>query len=111
MGVRILNDIDTGACLYESTSMKAFGPVFEDSEDAEAFLKLMYAPNQNPGLDTDAELNSKYSEYVSNRVKCDGCQKIGLKDLNDLPDGWEDHNGETLCDECMEIEDIKEGEI
>ncbi len=45
MGVRILvgnldgtKDID-GACLYDSVTMTAFGPIFDDEEEVEAFLQ------------------------------------------------------------------------
>lgn len=43
-GVRINEDHDrVGACLYDSTSNDAFGPVFEDVEAAEGFLEWFWS--------------------------------------------------------------------
>jgi hypothetical protein len=42
MGVRIINDPSDRndyACLYDSVSMTAFGPVFDDAEEADDFLE------------------------------------------------------------------------
>lgn len=50
MGIRILSGVRinegedrTGACLYQSTSNMAFGPVFSDVETVEAFLEWFAA--------------------------------------------------------------------
>lgn len=40
MAVRIIDNRD-GAVLYCSTEMWAFGPVFDDTDDAEAFLEWL----------------------------------------------------------------------
>ncbi|MCC6381788.1 MAG: hypothetical protein IT304_04725 [Dehalococcoidia bacterium] len=41
MGVRILHDTDRGlACLYDSTSGVAFGPVFEEHEDGRTAFEM-----------------------------------------------------------------------
>lgn len=48
MGIRILGGVlvneeeRVGACLYQSTNMQAFGPIFPDVETAEAFLEWFY---------------------------------------------------------------------
>jgi hypothetical protein len=52
------------AALYCSTSMQAFGPMFEDSFDADEFLEW---------LDTDArkltakQLDKKYAEWMAQK--------------------------------------------
>lgn len=38
MGVQVCGDIEAG-CLYDSVTMTAFGPVFEDRWEAEDFLE------------------------------------------------------------------------
>ena len=61
MGVRILEG-EHNAVLYCSTSMWAFGPLFEDAAEAQIFLDwLMVDPR---GL-TDGELEAKYSEFLA----------------------------------------------
>lgn len=42
MGLRIINDpsdANSYACFYDSVSMTAFGPVFDDSQEADDFLE------------------------------------------------------------------------
>lgn len=63
MGVRIMtgaNESD-GAVLYCSTSMWAFGPIFEDAESAQAFLEWL---GTDPRLLTDSQLERKHSEWM-----------------------------------------------
>jgi len=104
MGVRILSDIDTGACMYDSVTMKAFGPVFADEDDVGAFLKLMFPGNADPRLLTDSELDAKHVEYHENRMQCDSCGEYGLKD-GDVPEDWNHINDELLCNECTQLYD------
>ena len=61
MGVRILEG--DGACLYCSTSMWAFGPVFEDRDQAQAFLEFLGAVDARTLGDHELEL--KYGEFLA----------------------------------------------
>jgi hypothetical protein len=69
MGVRILaGHIDgssfTGACLYCSTTMQAFGPIFEDEFEAQDFLKWL--PDEpDPRVYSSSELVGLYSEWLN----------------------------------------------
>lgn len=62
MGVRILGGED-GACLYDSVTMWAFGPIFEDHEQAESFLQWLPA-----GIDartySDKDLEAKHADFM-----------------------------------------------
>lgn len=62
MGCRILEG-DDGAALYCSTSMVAFGPIFDDGEAAEAFLKWL--DGVDPRGFSDQELMTKYSSWLA----------------------------------------------
>ena len=65
MGIRIIesnSDTDSYAVLYCSTSMWAFGPVFEDAEQAEAFLDW-FRPD-DPRILTDAEWETEYAKFI-----------------------------------------------
>lgn len=63
MGVRILNDEDTGACLYDSVTMTAFGPIFDDRDQAEEFLSWL--PNNiDARMLTDKDLESMHSDFL-----------------------------------------------
>lgn len=69
MSIRIIesnSDTDSYAVLYCSTSMWAFGPVFEDAEQAEEFLKWLIVDPR--GLE-DRELERKYWEFRETREK------------------------------------------
>jgi hypothetical protein len=62
MGVRITTGSE--AVLYCSTTMWAFGPVFDDYDDAEAFLEWWKAKGgQDLRLLTDAELEHEHFEW------------------------------------------------
>jgi hypothetical protein len=67
MGIRILSGyLDgshvSGACLYCSTSMTAFGPIFEDEFEAEAFVKWL--PNEpDPRQYSSEKLDDLYCEW------------------------------------------------
>jgi hypothetical protein len=67
MGVRII----AGACeavLYCSTTMWAFGPVFEGYDDAEAFLEWWKAKDvRDLRLLTDAELEHEFYKWRSQK--------------------------------------------
>lgn len=61
MGVHILeNSEDSYKCMYCSTSMWAFGPIFYEDEDIEEFLKWLVI---DPRTLSDNELESKVSEW------------------------------------------------
>lgn len=71
MGVRITHDCVT---LYCSTSMWAFGPVFEDADQAESFLQWA---NKHVGRDlrllTDEDLSRVHSNWLSSTAECEIC--------------------------------------
>jgi hypothetical protein len=60
MGVRIISD-DNGAVIYCSTSMRAFGPVFQDHDEAQKFLEWLPSDAR---LLTQNELSHKYSDFL-----------------------------------------------
>ena len=63
MSVRILRDAETGyACLYCSTAMVAFGPVFVDEETAARFLAFL-PKGADPRTYSPAELAQAYSRF------------------------------------------------
>jgi hypothetical protein len=70
MGVRIIQGDGLGdsvyACLYCSTSMWAFGPLFEDRDEAELFLEWL---GVDPRGLTDRELEFKYSDFCNGKEK------------------------------------------
>lgn len=61
MGVRILEDKDGYKCLYCSTAMWAFGPIFYENEDVEDFLAWLKL--RDPRLLTDKDLENKVYEW------------------------------------------------
>ena len=65
MGVRIIEGREPwdGACLYCSTAMWAFGPIFENGEQAQAFLDWL--GTIDPRLLRDDELTNKYSDFLT----------------------------------------------
>jgi hypothetical protein len=71
MGVRILSGDKPwdGAVLYCSVSMWAFGPVFENEDQAQEFLNWL-APVDARSINSDRELENKYVEFL-NREKED----------------------------------------
>lgn len=65
MSIRIIesnSDTDSYAVLYCSTSMWAFGPVFEDADQAREFLE--FVPG-NPRLLSDTTLEGYYSQFLA----------------------------------------------
>lgn len=73
MGVRILSgNIDgshfTGACFYCSTSMWAFGPIFEDEIEAHAFLEWL-PDKPDPRQYSDAEMENLLAEFHEWKVE------------------------------------------
>lgn len=68
MGIRIINGDGPydGACLYCSTSMWAFGPVFKDHSEAEDFLDWI-GDGKDLRLMTDKELEGHYLDYLTSR--------------------------------------------
>lgn len=64
MGVRILNGDgrgdSRGAVLYDSVSGWAFGPLFDDVDDAEAFLSTL---TDDARALTDTELRTAYAKF------------------------------------------------
>lgn len=70
MGCRIIDGGDDGAVLYCSTSMIAFGPVFESADHAEDFLKWL---GSDPRHLTDIQLGTKYGEWLADGIACRVC--------------------------------------
>lgn len=66
MGVRILEgrEVFDGACLYCSTSMWAFGPIFEDAIVAQEFLDWL---DVDPRLLNDKQLEGEYVEFLAHK--------------------------------------------
>ena len=66
MGVRIIQGDGTGdgdyAVLYCSTSGTAFGPLFRDHDEAQAFLDWM-GESDDPRRYSSSELHEKFSEF------------------------------------------------
>jgi hypothetical protein len=63
MGVRIIesnSDSDDYAVLYCSTTMTAFGPVFDNAGEAEEFLEWLPGDARSY---SDAELRDKIAEF------------------------------------------------
>lgn len=61
MGCRVLDAGGDGACLYDSVSMTAFGPVFESGDLAEGFLQWV---NEDPRVMPAEQLSYKYIEWL-----------------------------------------------
>jgi len=91
MGVRITHDCVT---LYCSTSGWAFGPVFEDADQAEAFLEWT---KKHVGRDlrllSDEELETEYRKWLSSTAECREC--------GDRFDLVED-GSKLICPDCLE---------
>lgn len=77
MGVRVLRGNNEGdsngySCLYCSTTMWAFGGIFNEDEEPEDFLKWL---QENTGIDprkfTDKEMEIKMAEWrtINNEQK------------------------------------------
>ena len=66
MGVRILESTEGEAVLYCSTSDWAFGPVFPDAEQAEAFLEFI---DKDPRSMTDKELSFFAGEFFAKWIE------------------------------------------
>jgi hypothetical protein len=63
MGVRLITAENGETVLYCSTTMWAFGPVFGDAEQAEAFLEWMQ-PTDVRSL-SDQQLTERYLTFVT----------------------------------------------
>lgn len=84
MGIRIIesnSDTDSYAVLYCSTSMWAFGPVFEDREQAEEFLK--FVPG-DPRLLDDVTLEGYYSQFLAREKEDEPPPALKLEMERDL---------------------------
>lgn len=64
MGCRILESREDGAVLYCSTTMWAFGPIFESGEAAEAFLKWL---GFDPRSLSNKDLESNYTRWLEEK--------------------------------------------
>jgi hypothetical protein len=66
MGVRIIDNFDGEAAIYDSVSMTAFGPIFKDTEQAEAFLKWLVVDARRV---EECDLMGKYSEFLDKEAE------------------------------------------
>lgn len=69
MGVRILEGgggrgDNNGACLYCSVTMWAFGPIFEDHDQAQEFLDWL---GTDPRGYNDVELRHRYHMFLERK--------------------------------------------
>ena len=64
MGCRILEGKDSGAVFYCSTSDWAFGPLMNDYDEAESFLKWLKI---DPRTLSENELEKKYVDFQTER--------------------------------------------
>jgi hypothetical protein len=86
MGIRILRSDDDMACLYDSVTDWAFGPVFYNSNDAEGFLK--WVPDvPDLRLLTDQQMEAKFIEFCQLKEKIRDDAGGGL--AGDL--AWQDY--------------------
>jgi rubrerythrin len=107
MGVRITNG--TEAVLYCSKTMWAFGPVFDDYDDAEAFLEWWKAKDaRDLRLLTDAELEHEHYEWRKQKdqevqpdgaIMCDNCGEYVTEwiEMESLTPGGE---ADKFCPSC-----------
>ena len=77
MGVRIIQGKLDGdsrgyACWYCSTSMWAFGPVFEDEFEAEEFLQWIHG---DPRGYSDADLEAEYVKFLNEKEETEKAEK------------------------------------
>ena len=96
MSVRILEDKDGYKALYNSVTMMAFGPIFYEKDDIEAFLEWI-API-DPRKLTDEQIVSKYcqwQDFLEEEVSdCCGAVPRG--------DGDNDTSDYGICPDCGE---------
>ena len=72
MGVRILEDHTSGdAVLYCSTSMWAFGPIFENHDEAQGFLDWLRPVDPRTLSDKDLEAYVSTFRGLPNEVRHD----------------------------------------
>ncbi|HKX46185.1 MAG TPA: hypothetical protein VJP77_05745 [Planctomycetota bacterium] len=83
MGCRIFVGNEAGypntdrALFFCSTTMWAFGPVFECYEDAEAFQKTVAVDLRRL---SETGLKAAYEEWLGATTRCDGCGQRKPKD-------------------------------
>jgi hypothetical protein len=64
MGCRILEDREDGfACMYDSVTMTAFGPVFDDGQQLENFMAWL-GPDTDPRKLDDNELSALLAKFL-----------------------------------------------
>jgi len=69
MGTHILSDGPVGrAVLYDSVTEWAFGPLFEDADDAEAFLSWLQSfHGEDPRILDEPVLKERLNEWETRR--------------------------------------------
>lgn len=96
MGVRIIEDREDGsAVLYCSTTMRAFGPVFEDRDEVEAFLEW-YDRGTDLRLLSDARMEEVVSRFRLGREEWEA-EKAAAEEAAWQAEiaEWEDLTGKT----------------
>lgn len=84
MAIRIIEGTDY-AVLYCSTSMWAFGPVFEDADQAREFLE--FVPG-DPRLLSDTTLEGYYSQFLAREKEEEPPKADAYGDYLNKFDGW-----------------------
>jgi hypothetical protein len=72
LGVRILegSEIGDGVCLYCSVTMWAFGPIFEDRDEAQQFLDWGFPEGSRDPRDlSDGEMRLKWEDFCELKQK------------------------------------------
>jgi len=64
MGVHIIDNNDGEACLYCSVVMVAFGPIMEDYEEAEEFIKFL---KEDARKYTEQKLMDQYTQFCKQK--------------------------------------------
>lgn len=93
MSVRILEDRESGQCaLYCSTSGVAFGPIIENSEAADKFIReYLTLDARHYG---QLELVNCYADFANENI----CECGGVRDEEDRGD----KNERWKCESCID---------
>jgi rubrerythrin len=75
MSICITGDGDNYVAMYDSTTMWAFGPVFDDTEDAEAFINYAgRADGRDLRIIPDNEMEKLFGDFMAAPIyQCSEC--------------------------------------
>jgi hypothetical protein len=86
MGVRITGQGDEYVAIYDSVTMTAFGPVFTDAEQAEAFLAwLSKTDGRDARMIDESELHNLYSDFLGYAERKEAREKKRDEFLRGMP--------------------------